>query len=113
MFGGNNYEDYWLDIKLLRKSRRDYRDQVRASCLFSLSSSPAEDRINQSNWFPLGPKARRAGAGRGGGRGGGEAEPPSFLLYSLSRIPNQSLQRQELVKTKPNFLLLMLHLNLL
>lgn len=46
----------------------------------SLSSSPAEGRVNQSNWFPVGPKARRGGAGGGGGGGGdgggvgGEAE---------------------------------------
>lgn len=29
----------------------------------SLTSSSAEGRVNQSNWFPVGPKARRGGSG--------------------------------------------------
>lgn len=61
-----------------------------ALCLFSFS--PAQGRVNQFNWFPAGPKARRGRAGRGGGGGRGlgvgkEADRNQIVCNAINFLP--------------------------
>lgn len=60
-----------------------------ALCLFSFS--PAQGRVNQFNWFPAGPKARRGRAGRGGGGGGlgvgKEADRNQIVCNAINFLP--------------------------
>lgn len=84
----NNYEDYWLDIKLwgeIHKKPVDIQHKPYAYCLSTVKGS-----VNQSNWFPVDPKARQGGAGRGGRWGG--ADPIISLSLTNTRSDGQTVQ---------------------